>query len=70
MLKGVNDVREATDVLLAGRKHALEKVQVKFTDFNKTVAIQLSNKGTAKLPAVLPNDLLRHLRVSFPRGVS
>ena len=70
LLKGVRDVREATDVLLAGRKHALEKVQVKFTDFNKTVAIQLSNKGTAKLPAVLPNDLLRHLRVSFPRGVS
>lgn len=70
LLKGVKDVREATDILLAGRKHVLEKVQVKFTDVNKTVAIQLSNKGTANLPAVLPSDLLRHLRVSFPRGIS
>lgn len=70
LLKGVKDVREATDILLAGRKHVLEKVQVKFTDLNKTVAIQLSNKGTATLPAVLPSDLLRHLRVSFPRGIS
>ncbi|MCF5054048.1 hypothetical protein GIW50_07510 [Pseudomonas syringae] len=70
LLKGVRDVREATDILLAGRKHVLEKVQVKFAGLNKTVAIQLSNNGTAKLPAVLPNDLLRHLRVSFPRGDS
>ena len=70
LLKGVRDVREATDILLAGRKHVLEKVQVKFAGLNKTVAIQLSNNGTAKLPAVLPNDLLRHLRASFPRGDS
>ncbi|MEE4075729.1 hypothetical protein V2I49_10330 [Pseudomonas viridiflava] len=70
LLKGVKDVRDATDILLAGRKHVLEKVQVKFSDFNKTVAIQLSNKGTAKLPAALPSDLLRHLRTSFPRNIS
>lgn len=70
LLKGMKDVREATDILLAGRKHVLEKVQIKFVDLNQTVAIQLSNKGTAKLPAVLPNDLLHHLRVSFPCGVS
>lgn len=67
LLKGVKDVREATNTLLAGRKHELEKVQIKFTELNKTIAIQLSNKGTAKLPAVLPDDLLRQLRVSFPR---
>ncbi len=70
LLKGVKDVREATDILLAGRKHVLEKVQVKFTDFDKTVAIQLSNTGTAKLPALQPSDILRHLRESFPRGIN
>ena len=70
LLKGVKDVREATDLLLSGRKHVLEKVQVKFADQHKTVAIQLSSSGTAKLPAVLPSDLLRQLRVSFPRRIS
>jgi len=69
LLKGLRDVREATDVLLAGRKHVLEKVQVKFAGLHKTVVIQLSNNGTAKLPAMLPKDLLHHLRVSFPTGV-
>lgn len=70
LLKGVKDVREATDLLLSGRKHVLEKVQVKFADQHKTVAIQLSSSGTAKLPSVLPSDLLRQLRVSFPRRIS
>jgi hypothetical protein len=65
----VKDVREATDLLLSGRKHVLEKVQVKFSDLHKTVTIQLSSSGTAKLPAVLPSDLLRQLRVSFPRSI-
>jgi hypothetical protein len=69
LLKGAKDVREAADALLAGRKHVLEKVQVKFTDLNKIVTIQLSNNGTAKLPAVMPSDLLRHLRESFSRGI-
>ncbi|MAB99252.1 MULTISPECIES: hypothetical protein [Pseudomonadaceae] len=69
LLKGVKDVREATDLLLSGRKHVLEKVQVKFSDQHKTVTIQLSSSGTAKLPAVLPSDLLRQLRVSFPRRI-
>jgi hypothetical protein len=66
LLKGLKDVREAANTLLNGRKHVLEKVQVKFIDLNKTVAIQLSHTGTAKLPAALPSDLLRHLRASFP----
>lgn len=70
LLKGVKDVREATDLLLAGRKHVLEKVQVKFSHQHKMVAIQLSNNGTAKLPAVLLSDLLRQLRASFPRRIS
>lgn len=70
LLKGIKDVREAADILLAGRKHVLEKVQVKFTDFNKTICIQLSNKGTANFPAVVPSDLLRHLRASLPRGIN
>ena len=70
LLKGIKDVREATNVLLADRKHVLEKVQVKFVECNKIVAIQLSNKGTAKLPAALSNNLLHHLRASFPRSIS
>lgn len=69
LLKGVKDVREAADLLLSERKHVLEKVQVKFSDQHKTVAIQLSSNGTANLPAVLPTDLLRQLRMSFPRRV-
>ncbi|WP_439857804.1 hypothetical protein [Pseudomonas syringae] len=69
LLKGVKDVREAASILLSGRRHVLEKVQVKFADINKTGTIQLSDNGTAKLPTVLSNDLLGHLRVSFPRGV-
>ena len=70
LLKGVKDVREATEILLAGRKHVLEKVQIKFPNLNKVIAIQLSNNGTAKLPEVFPNDLLRQLRTSFPRRIS
>jgi len=69
LLKGVKDVREAASILLSGRRHVLEKVQVKFADINKTGTIQLSDNGTAKLLGVLSNDLLVHLRVSFPRGV-
>lgn len=69
LLKGVKDVREAASILLSGRRHVLEKVQVKFADLNKTGTIQLSDNGTAKLPAVLSNDLLGQLRFSFPRGV-
>lgn len=69
LLKGVKDVREAASILLSGRRHVLEKVQVKFADLNKTGTIQLSDNGTAKLSAVLSNDLLGHLRFSFPRGV-
>lgn len=70
LLKGAKDVREASDILLAGRKHVLEKVQVKFTDIEKIVVVQLSSKGTANVPTVLPIDLLRNLRVSFSRGIS
>ncbi|MGE6323351.1 hypothetical protein ACQKEF_24360 [Pseudomonas oryzihabitans] len=69
LLKGVKDVREAADLLLSERKHVLEKVQVKFSDQHKTVAIQLSSNGTANLPTVLPTDLLRQLRMSFPRRI-
>ncbi|MET3456553.1 hypothetical protein [Pseudomonas kilonensis] len=65
LLKGVRDVREATYLLLAGRRHILEKVQVKFTDLNKVIIIQLSNNGTAKLPVTLPIDFLHQLRASF-----
>ncbi|PHN79561.1 hypothetical protein [Pseudomonas syringae] len=69
LVKGVKDVREAASILLSGRRHVLEKVQVKFADINKTGTIQLSDNGTAKLPVELSNDLLGHLRFSFPRGV-
>lgn len=67
LLKGIKDVREATELLLAGRKHVLEKVQVKFVDQHRMVSIQLSNNGTVKLPSEPPIDLLRQLRASFPR---
>jgi hypothetical protein len=70
LLRGIKDVREATHIMLDGRKHVLEKVQVKFTDLNKTVAIHLSHTGTAKLPAVIPSNLLHHLRASFPISIS
>lgn len=66
LLKGIKDVREAAETLLAGRKHELEKVQIKFPDSEKTVAIQLSNKGTATIPSMLSADVLRHLRSSLP----
>ncbi|MHB0842922.1 hypothetical protein ACYCGP_08780 [Stutzerimonas nitrititolerans] len=66
LLKGIKDVRAASDILLAGRKHMLEKVQVKLTEHDRSISIQLNNKGTAKLPAALPNETLSQLRSSFP----
>lgn len=70
LLRGVKDVREASQILLDGRKHVLEKVQVKFTEFNRVVTVQLTNKGTVRLPRLLPNNILNHLRASFPSDSS
>lgn len=67
LFKGVRDVRRASDTLLSGRKHVLDTVQFKIFEYNKVFVIQLNNKGTAKLPVLLPDELLRQLRETFPR---
>lgn len=68
LLKGDRDVREAIDNIVGGKKYTLEKVQVKMTSEGKSVAVHLSNNGTAKIPPDHTSDLLPLLRRSFPKG--
>lgn len=68
MLKGEKDVRAACKEITQGRKHVLEKLQLRITVGGTRTTVVLTNGASAKVDGVdIPVDLVEHLRASLPK---
>ena len=65
VIKGSVDVLEATQTLVSGRKHVVEKVQIRFTR-PKRLTMLLTNNGVARFDQEPSEDLLSIVRASLP----
>lgn len=68
MLKGERDVRAACKEMLQGRKHVLEKLQLRVTVGTTQATVVLTNGASAKVDGIdVPVELVEHLRASLPK---
>lgn len=68
MLKGERDVRAACKEMLQGRKHVLEKLQLRVTVGTTRATVVLTNGASAKVDGIdVPVELVEHLRASLPK---
>ena len=68
MLKGEKDVRAACREMVQGRKHILEKLQLRVTVGATRTTVVLTNGAGAKVDgADVPVELVEHLRSSLPK---
>lgn len=68
MLKGEKDVRAACKEMLQGRKHVLEKLQLRVTVGGSRTTVVLTNGAGAKVDGIdVPVELVEHLRASLPK---
>jgi hypothetical protein len=65
VIKGSVDVLEATQALVLGRKHVIEKVQIRFMR-PKRLTMLLTNNGVARFDQEPSEDLLSIVRESLP----
>jgi hypothetical protein len=59
-------VREALHRIAKGKRFELERIQLKLSQQNNMVNLQLINTGAARLDDELVEDLLHVLRQSLP----
>jgi len=64
VIKGVTDVRIAGGLLTNGKRHTLEKIQLRFNGLRRGT-VQLTNLGTARIEVDDPSDLILALRQSI-----
>lgn len=68
MLKGEKDVQAACKEMVRGRKHVLEKLQLRATIEGARTTIVLTNGASAKVDGIdVPVQLVEHLRASLPK---
>lgn len=68
MLKGEKDVRAACKEIVQGRKHVLEKLQLRVTVGGSRVTVLLASGASAKVESVdVPVELVEQLRASLPK---
>lgn len=68
LLKGDKDVRGASRELIQGRKHVLEKVQLRVMLAGNRCTIVLANAAAAKVDGSdVPDDVIDALRQSLPK---
>jgi hypothetical protein len=70
LLKGERDVRAACKELVQGRKHSLEKLQLRVVIGGARNTVVLTNAAAAKVDGNdVPTEIVDHLRVSLPPTV-
>lgn len=70
LLKGELDVRAACKELVQGRKHLLEKLQLRVVVGGARITVVLTNGAGAKVDGSdVPAELVNHLRFSLPATV-
>jgi hypothetical protein len=68
MLKGEKDVRAACKEMVQGRRHVLEKLQLRVTVGGSGSTVVLTNGASAKVDGIdVPVDLVEHLRATLPK---
>ena len=68
MLKGEKDVRAACKDIVQGRKHVLEKLQLRVIVGGTRTTVVLTNGACAKVDGIdVPTELVEYLRTSLPR---
>lgn len=68
MLKGEKDVRAACIEMIQGRKHVLEKLQLRITVGGTRTTVVLTNGAGAKVDGIdVPGELVKQLRASLPK---
>lgn len=68
MLKGEKDVRAACKEIVRGRKHVVEKLQMRVIVGGTRATVLLTNAAGAKVDGIdLPIELVEHLTSSLPK---
>lgn len=68
MLKSEKDVRAACKEIVQGRKHVLEKLQLRVTVGGTRTTVVLTNGAGAKIDGFdVPVELVEHIRASLPK---
>lgn len=69
LVRGSTDVLGASNRLVEGRKHVVEKVQLKIPGSRKTTIVLASN-GTVRIDSEVPSDILVAIRVALQELLS
>lgn len=64
VIKGSTDVLASSTALIEGRRHAIEKVQLKFPG-SKRISLLLTNVGVLKVEAERPDEIVATVRQSL-----
>lgn len=71
VLKSERDVRAACEEMIQGRKHVLEKLQLRVTVGGTRTTVVLTNGASAKVDGIdVPVELAEHLRASLPKPLA
>jgi len=65
VIKGSSDVLQAASRLVEGKRHVIEKVQLRLTGTER-LSVLLSNTGVAKFDVAPTDDMLKAVRNSLP----
>jgi hypothetical protein len=69
MIKGEKDVRNVCKEMTQGRKHVLEKLQLRITVGGIRTTVVLTNGAGAKVDGIdIPVELIKQLRTSLPKA--
>ena len=69
LVRGSTDVLGASNRLVEGKKHVVEKVQLKFPGSRKT-AIVLASNGTVRIDSEVPSDTVVSIRAALQELLS
>jgi hypothetical protein len=67
VISGDKDVRDALKSIVKTRKYAMERAQLRLTMNSKSIPIQLTDTGAAKLDDAFVEEFLPALKASLPR---
>ena len=69
VLSGVEDIRAALGRFTKGRRHRIDRLQIRLRHTESTISFQLSADGTLRSADVLSADVLDAIRRALPRAI-
>jgi hypothetical protein len=67
LVKGDKDVMAALNTVTLGKRHKIEKIQLRLPFRDKVISINLSNNTSVKIPDIALADIMPLVRISIPK---